>query len=89
MVERDDSVAHFVAKCLTCQQVKVEHRRPSGMLQPLPILEWKWEHITIYFVIGLPRTPKGNDAIWVFVDRLTKSAHFLPMKVTDSLEKLG
>ena len=57
------SVAHFVDKCLTCQQVKAEHQRPSGMLQPLPIPEWKWEHITMDFVTGLPKTPKGNDAI--------------------------
>ena len=75
-------IAEFVAKCLVCQQVKIEHQRPTGLLQPLPIPEWKWEHITMDFVTGLPRTPKGHDAIWVIVDRLTKSAHFLPIKTT-------
>ena len=60
-----------------------------GTLQPLPILEWKWEHITMDFVVGLPRTQQGHDAIWVIVDRLTKSAHFLPVKVSYSLDKLA
>ncbi|RVW79670.1 Transposon Ty3-I Gag-Pol polyprotein [Vitis vinifera] len=61
----------------------------SGSLQPLAIPEWKWEHITMDFVIGLPRTLGGNNAIWVIVDRLTKSAHFLPMKVNFSLDRLA
>ncbi|RVW70732.1 Transposon Ty3-G Gag-Pol polyprotein [Vitis vinifera] len=81
-------IAQFVAQCLVCQQVKVEHKRPAGSLQPLAIPEWKWEHITMDFVIGLPRTLGGNNAIWVIVDRLTKSAHFLPMKVNFSLDRL-
>ena len=76
------NVAEFVARCLTCQQVKVEHQRPAGKLQSLDIPEWKWEKITMDFVVGLPRTPKGYDSIWVIVDRLTKSAHFLPVKTT-------
>ena len=82
-------IAQFVAQCLVCQQVKAEHQRPAGSLQPLAILEWKWEHITMDFVIGLPRTLGGNNAIWVIVDRLTKSAHFLPMKVNFSLDRLA
>ena len=82
------SIAEFVARCLTCQQVKIEHRRPAGTLQPLEIPEWKWEHITMDFVTGLPRTRK-KDAIWVIVDRLTKSAHFIPMSLTDSMEHLA
>ena len=82
-------IAEFVSRCLTCQQVKIEHQRPSGLLQPLPIAEWKWEHITMDFVSGLPRSPKGNDAVWVIVDRLTKSAHFVPMRMTDSVDKLS
>ncbi|GKC13305.1 putative reverse transcriptase domain-containing protein, partial [Tanacetum coccineum] len=73
-------VARFVAKCLTCQQVKIKHQRVSGLLQPLDILTWKWDQISMDFVIGLPRTFKKNDAIWVVVDRLTKSAHFLPIQ---------
>ncbi|RVW79757.1 Transposon Ty3-G Gag-Pol polyprotein [Vitis vinifera] len=82
-------IAQFVAQCLVCQQVKAEHQRPVGSLQPLAIPEWKWEHITMDFVIGLPRTLGGNNVIWVIVDRLTKSAHFLPMKVNFSLDRLA
>ena len=73
-------IAAFVSRCLTCQQIKAEHQKPPGLLQPLDIPEWKWEHITMDFVSGLPTTKKGNNAIWVIVDRLTKSAHFIPMK---------
>ena len=61
-------IAEFMSRCLVCQQVKAEHRKPSGTLQPLPIPEWKWEHITMDFVVGLPRTRAGFDAIWVIVD---------------------
>ena len=61
-------VAEFVSRCLVCQQVKAEHQRPSRTLQPLPIPEWKWEHITIDFVVGLPRAQGGYDAIWVIVE---------------------
>ncbi|XP_071939145.1 uncharacterized protein [Coffea arabica] len=81
-------VADFVQRCLICQQVKAEHQKPSGLLQSLEIPEWKWEHITMDFVTGLPRSQKGFDAIWVIVDRLTKSAHFLPVSMSFSLEKL-
>ncbi|GJZ50909.1 putative nucleotidyltransferase, ribonuclease H [Tanacetum coccineum] len=73
-------VARFAAKCLTCQQVKIEHQRASGLLQPLDILTWKWDQISMDFVIGLPRTFKKNDAIWVVVDWLTKSAYFLSIQ---------
>ena len=82
-------IAEFVSRCLVCQQVKAEHRKPSGTLQPLPIPEWKWEHITMDFVVGLPRTRAGFDAIWVIVDRLTKSAHFLPVRTKFSLDRLA
>ncbi|GJX10343.1 putative reverse transcriptase domain-containing protein [Tanacetum coccineum] len=81
-------IATYVSKCLTCAKVKAEHQKPSGLLQKPEIPEWKWEKITMDFVTGLPRTPSGHDSIWVIVDRLTKSAHFLPMKKTDSMEKL-
>ncbi|XP_071939216.1 uncharacterized protein [Coffea arabica] len=82
-------VAKFVQTCLVCQQVKAEHQKPSGLLQPLEIPEWKWEHITMDFVTGLPRSQRGHDAVWVIVDRLTKSAHFLPVNMSYSLEKLA
>ena len=82
-------VAEFVSRCLICQQVKAEHQRPAWLLQSLPIPQWKWEIITMDFVVGLPRCQNGYDAIWVIVDRLTKLAHFLPMKNSDSVEKLA
>ena len=69
--------------------MKAEHRKPLGTLQPLSILEWKWEYITMDFVVGLPRTRDGFDAIWVIVDRLTKSAHFLPVHTKFSLDRLA
>ncbi|GKA36568.1 putative reverse transcriptase domain-containing protein [Tanacetum coccineum] len=81
-------IATYVSKCLTCVKVKAEHQKPSGLLQQPEIPVWKWEGITIDFVSGLPRTPSGYDTIWVIVDRLTKSAHFLPMNKTDTMEKL-
>ena len=79
-------VAEYVAKCLTGQKVKAEHQQPGGELQPLEIPEWKWDQITMDFVVGLPRTTKCHDAIWVVVDRLTKSAHFISIKMTFLLE---
>ncbi|KAM1056879.1 hypothetical protein EV1_029965 [Malus domestica] len=82
-------IADFVTHCLTCQQVKAEHQRPAGLLQSLSIPEWKWEHITMDFVIGLPRTREGHDSIWVIVDRLTKSAHFIAVEKTYTLERLA
>ncbi|KAI3735110.1 hypothetical protein L6452_14598 [Arctium lappa] len=82
-------IAHFVERCLTCLKVKAEHQRPYGELHSLEIPVWKWDEITMDLVTGLPRSPKGHDAIWVIVDRLTKSAHFLPIKETYSLEKLA
>ena len=75
-------VAQYVASCLTCQQVKFEHQRPTGLLQELPLPEWKWERISMDFVVGLPKTQKGHDSIWVIVDRFTKSAHFLAVNTT-------
>ena len=82
-------VVVYVSRCLTCQKVKSEHKRPQGMIQPLDVPKWKWNSISMDFICGLPRTPKGNNMIWVIVDRLTKSAHFVPMKDTWKLEKLA
>ncbi|GJQ98474.1 putative reverse transcriptase domain-containing protein [Tanacetum coccineum] len=81
-------IATYVSKCLNCAKVKAEHQRPSGLLQQPEIPVWKWERITMDFVSGLLKMPSGYDSIWVIVDRLTKSAHFLPIKKTDSIKKL-
>ncbi|KAK2388470.1 hypothetical protein QL285_062153 [Trifolium repens] len=81
-------VAEYVASCLTCQKAKIEHQRPAGMLQSLDIPEWKWDSISMDFITGLPKTRRKHDSIWVIVDRLTKSAHFLPVRTTDTAAKL-
>nr|GEU63757.1 putative reverse transcriptase domain-containing protein [Tanacetum cinerariifolium] len=81
-------IATLVSKCLTCSKVKAEHQTPSGLLVQPEIPEWKWEKITMDFVTKLHRMANGYDTIWVIVDQLTKSAHFLPMRETDSMEKL-
>ena len=69
-------IARYIAKCDTCQKVKAVYLKSAGELQPLPIPAWKWEDISMDFIVGLPKTSKGFDSIWVIVDRLTKSAHF-------------
>ncbi|KAD3642317.1 hypothetical protein E3N88_31541 [Mikania micrantha] len=84
-----EDVAKYVAHCLTCQQVKIEHQRASGMLQPLDIPVWKWDDVSMDFVTGLPKTFKKNDAIWVVIDRLTKSAHFLAIQQGSSVGRLA
>jgi hypothetical protein len=73
-------IARYIARCDTCQRVKAIHLKSAGELQPLPIPAWKWEDISMDFVVGLPKTSKGFDSIWVIVDRLTKSAHFIPVQ---------
>ncbi|GJX81904.1 putative reverse transcriptase domain-containing protein [Tanacetum coccineum] len=82
-------IATYVSKCLTCAKVKAEHQRPSGLLVQPEIPQWKWDNITMDFVTKLPKSPQGFDTIWVIVDRLTKSAIFVPMRETDPLEKLA
>nr|GEV70123.1 hypothetical protein [Tanacetum cinerariifolium] len=82
-------IATYVSKCLTCAKVKIEYQKPSGLLVQPEISQWKWENITMDFVTKLPKTATGQDTIWVIVDRLTKSAHFLPMREDDTLEKLS
>ncbi|GJV76743.1 putative reverse transcriptase domain-containing protein [Tanacetum coccineum] len=73
-------IATYVSKCLTCSKVKAYHQRPSGLLQQPEIPEWKWDKITMDFITKLPRSKNGHDTIWVIVDRLTKSAHFLAIR---------
>ncbi|GJV98007.1 putative reverse transcriptase domain-containing protein [Tanacetum coccineum] len=82
-------IATYVSKCLTCAKVKAEHQKPSGLLQQPEIPVWKWERITMDFIVGLPRTPSGYDSIWVIVDRLTKSAHFPTIKYDNQDNKFA
>ncbi|GJR65989.1 putative reverse transcriptase domain-containing protein [Tanacetum coccineum] len=83
------NIATYVSKCLTCAKVKAEHQRPSGLLVQPKIPKWKSDNITIDFVTKLPKSPQGQDTIWVIVDRLTNSAIFTPIRETDSMEKLA
>ncbi|GJV01365.1 putative reverse transcriptase domain-containing protein [Tanacetum coccineum] len=82
-------IATYVSKCLTCAKVKAEHQRPSGLLVQPEIPQWKWDNIIMYFITKLPKSSQGYDTIWVIVDRLTKSAIFVPMRETDPMEKLA
>ena len=75
-----NDVASYISRCMKCQKVKVEHRHPTGLLQPLQILEWKWEVVTIDFITKLPRSSKQHDSIMVVVDKLTKAAHFVTVQ---------
>jgi hypothetical protein len=80
-------VAKYVSKYDTCQRVKASHLKVSGTLQPLPIPSWKWEDISMVFIVGLPNTSQKHDSIWVINDRLTKVAHFLPVHTTYTAKK--
>ncbi|GKB75514.1 putative reverse transcriptase domain-containing protein [Tanacetum coccineum] len=82
------NIATYINKCLTCSKVKAEHQKSSGLLVQPKIPEWKWDNITMDFIMKLPKTSSGYDTIWVIVDRLTKSAHFLPIKETNKIERL-
>ncbi|GJR48456.1 putative reverse transcriptase domain-containing protein [Tanacetum coccineum] len=82
------NIATYVSKCLTCLKVKAEHQKPSILLVQPEIPQWKWDNITMNFITKLPKMSSGYDTIWVIVDRLTKSAHFLPMRENDPMERL-
>ncbi|GJU47380.1 putative reverse transcriptase domain-containing protein [Tanacetum coccineum] len=82
-------IATYVSKFLTCSKVKAEHQKPSGLLQQPEIPEWKWENITMDFISNLPRTSSGHDSIWVIVNRLIKSAHFLAICEDYKIERLA
>lgn len=75
-------IVDYIARCMECQKVKVEYRHPTRLLQPLPIPEWKWEVVTIEFITKLPNIARQHDSIMVVVDKLTKYAHFIPVKST-------
>ncbi|GJY11821.1 putative reverse transcriptase domain-containing protein [Tanacetum coccineum] len=82
-------IATYVSKCLTCAKVKAEHQRPSGLLVQPVIPKWKWDNIMMNFITKLLKSSQGFDTIGVIVDRLTKSAHFLPIRENDPLDKLA
>jgi len=74
-------IARYVAQCDTCRKVKAIHLKSAGELQPLPIPAWKWDDISMDFIVGLPKIAKGFDSIWVIMDCLSKTTHFLPVKI--------
>ena len=82
-------VVEYMVRCLTCQQLKAECQRPGGMLQLLKIPEWKWEEVSMNFVSGLSKSMEGYGSIWMIMDQMTKSAHFLPVKTTNLIRKLA
>jgi hypothetical protein len=80
-------IARYISECDICQRVKASHLKIAGVLQPLPSPSWKWEDISMDFIVGLPNTSQRHDSIWIIVDRLTKTAHFLPMHTTYNAKK--
>jgi hypothetical protein len=85
MMKRE--IAKYVSECDTCQRIKASHLKMAGTLQPLLIPSWKWEDINMNFIVGLPNNSRHHDSIWVIVDRLTKTAHFLPVHTTHKAER--
>jgi hypothetical protein len=79
--------ARYVSECDTCQKVKADYMKPGGLLQLLSIPGWKWEDISMDFIVGLPMTARKFDSIWVIVDRLSKSAHFIPVHTNYNVQK--
>jgi hypothetical protein len=80
-------IAHYVSECDTCQKVKANYMKPGGQLQPLSILDWKWDDISMDFIVGLPLTTRKCNSIWVILNRLTKSAHFIPVNTNYNIQK--
>jgi hypothetical protein len=79
--------AHYVSECDICWKVKADYMKPGGLLQPLSIPDWKWDDISMDFIVGLPLTALMFDSIWVIMDRLTKSSHFIPVHTKCRVEK--
>jgi hypothetical protein len=77
----------YVSECDTCQKVKADYMKPGGLLQLLSIPEWKWDDISMDFIVGLPMTTHKFDSIWVIMDRLSKSAHFIPVNTSYKVQK--
>jgi hypothetical protein len=90
MVERrleDIHVVRYVSECDTCRKVKADYMKPGGLLQPLSVPEWKWDDISMDFIVGLLLTARKFNSIWVIVDRLTKSTHFIPVNTNYNVQK--
>lgn len=81
-------IAQFVYSWLICQKSKVERQKSFGLMNPLEIPECKWDNISMDFIYGFPNSPKGSDTIWVIIDKLTKLPHFMPIKISFSLQRL-
>jgi hypothetical protein len=79
--------ARYVSECDTCRKVKADYMKPGGLLQLLSIIEWKWDDISMDFIVGLPMTARKFDSIWVIVDRLSKSAHFILVNTNYKVQK--
>jgi hypothetical protein len=79
--------AHYVSECDTCRKVKVDYMKPGGLLHPLSIPEWKWDDISMDFIVGLPLMARKFDSIWVIVDRLSKSTHFISVHTNYNIQK--
>ena len=86
MARNEKDIVEYVSKCPNYQQVKTEHQVPFGLLNPIQIPKWKWDNITLDFEFGFSLTPKKHDSVWVIVDRLTKFAHFLPVRLDYSMD---
>jgi hypothetical protein len=84
-----NDVVDYIARCMECHKVKVQHRHPTGLLQPFPFPKKKWEVITMDFLTRLPRTNKKHDSIMAVVEKLTKAAHFLPMNTTHTIDNIA
>jgi hypothetical protein len=82
-------MVEYIARFLKFHKVKDEHIHLAGFLQPFPILEWKWEVVKIDFITKLPRTIKHHDSIMVVVDKLTKAAQFIPIKLTHKTTRIA
>jgi hypothetical protein len=80
-------IARYISECDTCWKVKADYMKHGGLLQPLGIPEWKWDDISMDFIVGLPLTARKFDSIWVIVDRLSKSAHFIPVHTNYTIQK--
>jgi hypothetical protein len=79
--------ARYISECHTCQKVKADYMKPGGLLQSLSIPEWMWDDISMDFIVGLPMMTRKFDLIWVIVDRLSKSTHFVPVNTNYKVQK--